>query len=405
MANSHMPLDGIRVLDLTQLLAGPFCTRRLGDLGAEVIKIERPGRGDPTRYLAGPKIRDTCAYFIIVNRNKKGITLNLRHEKGREAFYDMVKVSHVVVDNYRAGVTKRLKVDYETLKQINPKIICCSISGYGHEGPYAERPSFDPISQALSGSMSITGPEGGETPCLTGLPLGDCLGGTYATVAILAALLDCERHGEGGFIDIALTDNLIDFMVYIAQFYLTGGLVPGPVGSGHPTNFHRAFKCKDGKWIQISAPTQDMWERLCKVLEKNPGYENIAVDERFDTVEKRVSNRPIMWPYLDNLFATKTCEEWCKEMQEGDMPHAPVHNVAEALNDPQLLFRNMGLELDQPYWGKYRTTGMPLKMSQIKQERYDPPPRLGEHTQEILCELLGYSVEKVQELRTLGVIE
>lgn len=399
-----MPLEGIRVVDLTRALAGPFCTRRLGDLGAEVIKIEMVGTGDHTRIAAGAKIQDTCAYFIIMNRNKKSITLNLRDERGKQILYDLVKSSDVVIDNYRAGVTKRLKIDYDTLKQINPKIICCSISGFGQKGPYSDRPSFDPIAQALSGTMSITGPEGGDISCLSGLPIGDCLGGTQAVVAILSALVHRERHGEGGFIDIALTDNLVDFLVYIAQFYFVDGSVPGPVGSGHPTNFHRAFKCKDGKWIQISSPNQVMWERLCKVIEKIPGYENIATDDRFGTVHKRLSNRPILWAYLDKLFLTKTREEWVKEMLEGDMPHAPICNVAEALNDPQLLSRNMVVEVDQPYWGKYKTLGMPIKMTQIKQERYDPPPRLGEHTEEVLRQLLGYSDEQIAALREDKVI-
>jgi crotonobetainyl-CoA:carnitine CoA-transferase CaiB-like acyl-CoA transferase len=328
----------------------------------------------------------------------------LRHPIGKQVFYDLAKISDVVVDNYRAGVTKRAQLDYDTLKKFNPRIICCSLSGFGQHGPYAERPSFDHLAQALSGSMSITGPEEGEAPCVSGLPLGDCLGGTYATMAILSALLHLERHGEGGFLDIALTDNLVDFLVYIAQFYFADGSIPGPIGSGHPTNFHRAFKCWDGKWIQISVPTQDMWERLCKVLEKNHGYDNISADSRFDSVEKRLANRSILWPFLDHLFAARSREEWAGEMLASDVPHAPINNIEEALRDPQLLARKMVVELDQPHWGKYKTLGMPLKMTQIKQERFDPPPRLGEHNEEILHGLLGYSKEKIQELRAGSVI-
>lgn len=399
-----MPLQGIRVIDLTRFLAGPFCTRRLGDLGAEVIKIEDVKQGDPSRYFAGPKIQDTCAYFVIVNRNKKGITLNLRDERGKQIFYELVKIADVVVDNYRAGVTKRAQLHYDTLKKFNPKIICCSISGFGQEGPYAGRPSFDHLAQALSGSMSLTGPEGGDVPCVSGPPVGDCLGGTYATVAILSALVHRELHGEGGCIDIALTDNLLDFLVYIGQFYFIDQKIPGFIGSGHPTNIHRAFKCKDGKWIQISTPTQDMWERLCRVLEKKPGYENIACDDRFDTVEKRLTNRPVLWPYLEKIFITKTREQWIHEMLEADAPCAPVYSIGEALSDPQALFRKMVVELDQPFWGKYKTIGMPLKMTQIKRERFDPPPRLGEHNQEIFGSLLGYSKEKIEGLRASGVI-
>lgn len=399
-----MPLEGIRVVDLSRVLAGPFCTRHLGDLGAEVIKIEGVNQGDPTRYFAGPKIRDATAYFVIINRNKKSVTLNLREERGKQVLYDLVKVSDVVIDNYRGGVTKRMQADYDTLRQFNPKIICCSISGAGQSGPYAQRPFFDHLAQALSGVMSVVGPEGGETPCMAGLPVGDCVGGTYAALAILAALIHREHHGEGGFIDIALTDNLVDLLTNYAQNYFTDGSIPRPQGSGHPTNVHRAFKCKDGRWIQVSVPSQDLWERLCKVLEKNPGYENIATDDRFDTVDKRLTNRPILWPYLDKLFATKTCDEWSRVMLEGDVPHAPILNVAEALKDPQLLSRKMVIEVDQPYWGKYKTLGTPFKMTQIKQERYIPPPQLGEHNKEVLGELLGYSSEKIEQLRADGVI-
>ena len=399
-----MPLEGIRVVDLTRFLAGPFCTRRLGDLGAEVIKVEEIAGGDSSRYLAGPKIQDASSYFVIVNRNKKGITLNLRDERGKEILYDLVKISDVVVDNYRAGVTKKAKMDYETLKQYNPKIICCSISGFGQAGPYRDRPSFDHLAQALSGSMSLTGPEGGEAPCVSGLPIGDCLGGTYATLAIVSAIVHRELHGEGGFIDIALTDNIVDFLVYLGQFFLLDGKIPGPIGSGHPTNFHRAFRCRDGKWIQISCPSQDMWERLVKVLEKYSGFEGIGRDDRFATVEKRLINRPLLWPILDRLFAGKKRREWEEEMLAGDVPHAPVYDLGEAMEDPQTLFRRMVVELDQPFWGKYKTLGMPIKMTQIQKERFDPPPRLGQHNEEILGGLLGYSDEEIGSLRKAGVI-
>lgn len=257
-----MPLEGIRIVDFTRFLAGPFCTRRLGDLGAEVFKIEEPEGGDPSRSLAGPKIQDISSYFVIVNRNKKGIALNLRDERGRQIFYDLVKISDVVVDNYRAGVTKKAKIDYETLKQYNPKSICYSISGFGQFGPNKDRPSFDHLAQALSGSMRITGPEDAKTPCVSGLPIGDCLEGTYAALAITSAIVHRELHGEGGFIDIALTDNIVDFLVYMGQLYFLDGRIPGPIGSGHPTNFHRAFRCKDGKWIPQLADAAELYSLI-----------------------------------------------------------------------------------------------------------------------------------------------
>lgn len=394
---SRMPLDGIRVVDLTRALAGPSCTRRLGDFGAEIIKVEEPGTGDMTRVLAGPRIGDTCSYFHCVNRNKKSITLNLKHDLAKKAILDLAAVSDVVVENFRPKVCDRLGIGYENLKKVNPRIIYCSISGYGSEGPKAMGPAYDPVIQAFSGNMSVTGVEGGP-PCLSGIPMTDMLGGTTAVYAILAALFHRERTGEGGRVDTSLADNLIDWLVYLGQFYLVNGQIPGPVGSGHPTNFHRAFKCSDDKWLQISAVAQRDWERLCAVLTKNPGYENLATDPRFDTFQKRVDNRPILWPHLDALFVTKTREEWLHKLQEGDIACGPVNNVAEALADPQTLFRKMVVEVDHPHWGKYKTLGMPVKMTQMPEERFDSPPLLGEHNREVLEGVLGYSSDYVANL-------
>ena len=392
-----MPLEGIRVVDFTRALAGPSCTRRLGDFGADIIKIEEPGTGDMTRVLAGPRIGDTCSYFHCINRNKRSITLNLKLDSARRVVYDLVAVSDVVVENFRPKVCDRLDIGYDALKKVNPRIIYCSISGYGQEGPKAMGPAYDPVIQAFSGNMSVTGTEGGP-PCLSGVPIVDMLGGATAVYAILAALLHRERTGEGGRIDTSLADNLIDWLVYLGQFHLVDGRIPGPVGSGHPTNFHRAFTCRDGKWLQISAVAQRDWERLTAVLARNPGYESLPTDTRFDTFQKRVDNRPIMWPYLDALFLTKDRADWLRELEEGDIACGPVNNVAEALSDPQTLARRMVVEVDQPHWGKYKTLGMPVKMTQIPEERFDPPPVLGEHNREILEGLLGYSSQYVDSL-------
>jgi len=332
-----------------------------------------------------------------VNRNKKSITLNLKHDLAKKAILDLAAVSDVVVENFRPKVCDRLGIGYENLKKVNPRIIYCSISGYGSEGPKAMGPAYDPVIQAFSGNMSVTGVEGGP-PCLSGIPMTDMLGGTTAVYAILAALFHRERTGEGGRVDTSLADNLIDWLVYLGQFYLVNGQIPGPVGSGHPTNFHRAFKCSDDKWLQISAVAQRDWERLCAVLTKNPGYENLATDPRFDTFQKRVDNRPILWPHLDALFVTKTREEWLHKLQEGDIACGPVNNVAEALADPQTLFRKMVVEVDHPHWGKYKTLGMPVKMTQMPEERFDSPPLLGEHNREVLEGVLGYSSDYVANL-------
>jgi len=401
--NIRMPLEGIRVIELGQMLAVPFLTRRMGDLGAEVIKVEPPDTGEITRNLAGPKIKDSCGYYIVLNRNKKGITLNLRHPLAREVIYKLAKVSDVVVENFRAKTVDKWGIGYDALKKVNPKIIYCSISGFGQEGPYSQRPAYDQTVQAQAGWMSITGIKGQE-PCLVGVAVGDMIIASTALYSILAALRYRDRTGEGGYIDLSIADNLIDWLVYVGQFYLLAGSIPDPVGSGHPTNFHKAFKCKDDKWIEVNAVTVAMWDRLAKVLAKNPGYEGLPTDTRFDTLQKRIDNRPIMWPYLSEVFMTKNRDEWLKELVEGDVPCAPVNNIAEAFEDPQINFRKMVVEVDSPYWGKYRTTGMPIKMTQLKQERFEPPPRLGEHNEEILQGMLGYSKEEIENFKKEGVI-
>ena len=401
--NMEMPLEGIRVIDLSQMLAGPICTRRMGDMGAEVIKIEMPGTGEVTRSLAGPKIKDTCGYFIVLNRNKKSITLNFKHPVAREVIYKLAKVSDVVVENFRAKTVDKWGISYDALKKVNPKIIYCSISGFGQEGPYSQRPAYDMTAQALTGWMSITGIKGQE-PCLVGAAIGDMIAGSTALYTILAALIHRDRTGEGGNIDIAVADNLIDWLAYVAQFYLISGTIPSPVGSSHATNFHKAFKCKDDKWIEVSAPNIRLWGRLAEVLAKNPGYEGLLTDTRFDTLQKRIDNRPIMWPYLSELFMTKNREEWLEELVEGGVPCAPINNIAEAFEDPQINFRKMVVEVDSPHWGKYKTTGMPVKMTQLKQERFEPPPRLGEHNEKILEGLLGYSKEEIENFKKEGII-
>jgi crotonobetainyl-CoA:carnitine CoA-transferase CaiB-like acyl-CoA transferase len=386
-----LPLSDVRIVDMTQALAGPYGAKILGDLGAEVIKVEMPGEGDMTRKFAGPSIAGESGYFMAVNRNKKSITLNLRSEKAKEIFKGLVKVSDVVFENFRPDTTKKMGLDYESLKQVNPKIIYCALSGFGSQGPYKHRPAFDYIIQALAGVMSVVG-EPGRPPVHTGVPIADLNGGIFGALAILTALYAREKTGEGQYIDLSMLDLIFSMWAFMGQFYLISGDIPRPVGSGHVTNVPLgAFKAKDG-YVVISAPQQKFYENLANVLAKEvPAYAGLPDDERFRTPAKRLENREELERIINDALSTKSRDEWLKLLEAGDVPAAPVNNVAEAFSDPQVLFRNMIVEFDHPTAGKVKTVGNPFKFSQMEREIFNPPPLLGQHNEEIICGLLGYS--------------
>ncbi len=393
------PLENIRILDLTRMLSGPFSSMILADLGAEVIKIEEPEGGDKTRTM-GPKISEgQSAYFLSINRNKKSLTLDLRNEKGRGILYELVKQSDVVLDNFRPGVLKRLGCDYETLKSMNPRIISCSISSFGHTGPNKDLPGFDLILQARGGAMSITG-EPGRPPVRMGIPTGDLSGGMYAAYGVVAALYSREQTGEGQKIDISLLDCQASFLTYVAQYYLLNGKIPGPIGSGHQTVVpYQAFKTKDSH-IVIAIFVEKFWEKLCCVLD----LESLAKDSKFCTNDLRRENKKELLPLLEEKFLKKTANEWLKLFAQEGIPSAPVNTVDKVLSDPQILARNMLVEASHPSYGKVKVLGNPVQMSGRSEESFTGAPTLGEHTQEILSELLGYSLEKINELKKEGII-
>ncbi len=398
----NLPLSGIRILDLSQALAGPMSTRMLGDLGAEIIKIEIPRVGEASRRMGTSFINGESVYYMIFNRNKKGITLNLQAEEGRQIFYRLAKVSDVVLDNFRPGVTARLEVDYETLKKVNPSIICCSVSGFGQDGPYKERPVFDSVIQALSGTMSVTG-EPGSSPAVMGFAVTDIGGGYGATVGVLAALLARERTGEGCEVDLSLLDVQLTFQGHLSEAYLGGGRVPGPGGSVQSANLpNGAFKTKDGKYLQIHCATQKFYEALVGALAANVrGCEGLPYDQRFIAMEGRRQNWEELRGVLSDAFATKTADRWMELL--GDVvPIAPVNTIAEAFDDPQVLHRNMLVEADHPLAGRYKMPGNPIKMGQ--EEAFSPAPTLGQHNREVLTELLGYSQDDLVVLSEKGII-
>jgi len=392
-------LSGIRVLDLTHVLAGPFCTQILGDLGAEVIKIERPGLGDPTRKMPPYYLRDDqSAYFLALNRNKKSLTLDLKAQEGREIFYALARKSDVVINNFTPGTMEKLGLGYEDLKKINPQIIWASVTGYGQTGPYRERPSYDIIVQAMGGAMSYTG-EPGKPPVRCGIPIGDLGGAVFGVIGILSALVSRSLTGEGRMVDISMLDVQIALHTYRAKYYFVAGEVPQPVGTAHVSNVPlRAYRTKDS-YIVIEAHMDHFFRNLCK----NMGMEHLADDPRFNSRAKRLENREELDRILEEAFLKKTTAEWWDLFLQLEVPSGPIYTVDKALEDPQVLSRNMVVEIDSPHVGRLKDVGCPVKASGIDQQ-YAPPPALGEHTERVLMDLLGYSSQKISELKSKKVI-
>ncbi len=389
-----LPLSGVRILDLTLIMAGPYCTLILGDLGAEVIKIEKPGIGESSREMPPHFFEGQSAYFIAMNRNKKSMTLDLKSDAGKRIFYDLAKKSDVVIDNFRPGVVKKLGVDFDTLKQMNPRIICCSISGYGQTGPFRDRPAFDLVIQARGGIMSYTG-EPGQMPVRMGAPMGDLSGGLFASQGILAALYQREKTGRGQRIDISLVDCQTSLLTYRAQFYLVGKEIARPVGSGHVSAHPiRAFRTKTFD-VVIDANTESIFAELCDAI----GKPEMAQDEKFNSRENRLKNKEELYAILEQAFLAKTGEEWLEDL-EMRIPIAPINTIDKALTDPQTLSRNMVVEVAYEKGKKLNILGNPIKMSEVEQEVFKRPPYLGEHTEEILRELLDYSPEQIKAIKS-----
>jgi crotonobetainyl-CoA:carnitine CoA-transferase CaiB-like acyl-CoA transferase len=390
-------LEGLRILDLTRHLAGPYGSLLMGDLGAEIIKIEAVGSRKEATGKYSYKGQD--AYFMSVNRSKKSLTLDVRKEEGRELFYDLVKISDIVFDNFRPGVLERLKIDYNTLKEINPRIICCSITGYGSKGPHRLLPAYDLVMQALSGAMSITGEEG-RPPVRSGIAIADQGAGMFAVHGMLAALYRRERTGVGSKVETSLLENMIALLAYEAGYYFTSGEVPGRVGAGHRTlALYDCFKTQDD-YIVIAAVFK--FSTLCKALDR----EDLIDDPRFsdDHIEE---HKPDLLPILQEVFLTKKTKEWLKVLNEADIPCAPVNNLHQALTDPQVLANDMVISVEHTLGGEVKQTGNPIKISSTPPElrnKFLSPPTLGEHNNEILSQLLGYPHEKIEKLKEEQVI-
>lgn len=392
-------LTGIRVLDLTHMLAGPYGAMLLADLGADIIKIERPEYGDGSRLEGPPFIEGHSVYFQSINRSKRSVTLDLSKPEGRNIFYELAKKSDVVFDNFRPGVLEKLKIDYDQMKAINARIISCSVSAFGSSGPLKSLPSFDLAIQAMGGGMSITGhPD--SPPTRMGLPIGDLAGGMFAALAISAALTSRERTGCGSRIELALLDCQVALLTYIAHYFFSSGVVPGPVGSGHPSVVpYQAFRTADG-YIVVAIFTDKFWVPFCRVLE----LEHLANDSRFDSNQNRISNRGLLVPILEERFQTKTTEEWANLLGNSAVPSAPILRIDEVLSHRQVIDRNMVVEIPYPALGtKLKAIGTPIKVSDSG-DQFRAAPGLGEHTFEVLGELLGFSEAQLVRLKKAAVI-
>jgi len=393
------PLQGLRVVDLTRVLAGPFCTQSLGDLGAEVLKIEPPDRGDETRHFP-PFIGGESHYFLGINRNKKSLVIDLQKPAGAEILRRLVAKADILVENYRPGVMDRLGLGYDKLSAINPRLIYCAISGFGLSGPLRDKPSFDIVTQALSGALSING-ERGHMPVKLGIPLGDMVGGVFGPMAILAALHERTQTGRGRLIDISLHDGLIGMLGYFTQLAFMTGEDPPPMGSSHPNIVpYGSFPASDGSII-IAVLSESFWGKLCDALERP----DLATDPRFATPTGRRDHRDEVDAAIAEITRTRTVAEWEARLKEYDVPHAPVLGVTAALSHPHAVAREMVVEAEHSTIGPMRLAGRPIKFPGSPQRPSTAPPTMGQHTAEVLRDELGYSEAEIDALRRDGIID
>ncbi len=393
------PLSGVRILELGQIIAGTYGCQVLSDLGAEVIKIETP-EGDLGRIPSVAPYKGVSALFLTFNRNKKSVVINLKTDEGRALFYDLVKVSDVVLDNFRAGVLQRLKVDYPTLSAINPRIIQCSVTGFGSEGAYKDFPALDLVIQAISGYLSITG-EPGRAPARVGIPLADLSGGIFSCEAVLAALYARERTGKGSRVETSMFDGMLNLLSYMATHYLTAGEIPTPQGSAHEFSVPwQAFQAQDG-YLVIATRQEIFWKKLCAVLERP----ELADDARFATNPARLEHREILIPLLEGIMRGKTVKAWLAKLYAAEVPAAPVNDLEGAFGEPPVAENEMIVEYDHPQVGRVRMPGNPIKFAGAGKTISNPAPLLGEHTDSVLSGLLRLTPVRISALREQGVIK
>jgi len=400
------PLSHIRVLDLSRVLAGPWAGQNLADLGAEVIKVERPNVGDDSRAFGPPWVKDRAgrdtkdsAYFTSANRGKKSITVNISSPAGQAIVRELARASDVLIENYKFGDLARYGLGYDDLKTLNPRLIYCSITGFGQTGPYRERPGYDFMIQGMGGMMSVTGEPGGE-PMRAGVPVADIIAGMYASIAICAALAHRADSGKGQHLDLALLDAQIALLAYQNTNYFATGTPPGRIGNLHPNIVpYQPFRTSDGEVI-IACGNDNLYRKFCDAA----GCPELAGDARFATNGKRVENRVELTRLLQEIFARRPTREWLELLETAGVPNGPINDVAQVFEEPQVRARGVRVELEHPVAGKLPTVASPMRFSGTPVEHKLAPPLLGEHTEEILREGLGRSAAQIAALRAEGAI-
>jgi crotonobetainyl-CoA:carnitine CoA-transferase CaiB-like acyl-CoA transferase len=393
------PLDGIKVLDLTRVLAGPYCTMLLADMGADVVKVERPGAGDDTRAFGPPFVNGESAYFMSINRNKRSLTLNLKEAKARHILRQLLETVDVVVENFRPGTMESFGFGYEAVHEFNPSLVFCSISGYGHTGPDADLPGYDLIIQGEGGAASLTGDTEGP-PYKVGNSQADIVAGMMAFQGILLALLALNQSGTGQKIDISMLDCQVAMLTYQAGIYFATGESPTRLGNQHPTiTPYETYRCKNG-FINLACGNDNMWRTFCRVI----GQEEWTEDPRFRTNADRVGHRRQLSALLEPVILQKTTQEWIDQLRQNGLPCGPIQTVGQVCEDPQVVARDMIVPLEHPTAGPIRVTGVPIKLSDTPGEVHSAPPTLGQHTVEVLGDWLQINATEAKALHQDGVV-
>jgi crotonobetainyl-CoA:carnitine CoA-transferase CaiB-like acyl-CoA transferase len=393
------PLDGIRVVDLTRVLSGPYCTMQLGDLGAEVIKVERPGEGDDTRAFAPPYQGDQAAYFLSVNRNKKSITLDMKSERGKEVLWRLIETSDVLVENFRPGAMDRLGMGYDAVSARRPSMVYCSISGFGDTGPQKDRPGYDVIVQGEAGIMDLTGPRDGP-PHKVGTAIGDLVSGLTASQAILAALYTRKETGRGQHVSVSMYEVVAALLTFNASIFFATGNSPRRRGNEHPTIVpYETFEASDG-WINLGVANDDLWRRFCEAA-KRPDLVN---DVRFAKASDRVRNREHLVPLVKAIIKGRTRNQWLKSFDKAGVPSGAIRTVGEVCQGQLLEARAMVAEMPHKTAGKVKAIKNAMHLSETPLNAYAAPPRLGEHTYEVLTSLLGYTKAEIEKLADAHVV-